>query len=262
MSRKTWSTRLSLATWINCAECEHRPKRAGPISTPTGIPLSLCFARRDLHAPIGNVNGPPSLSKTPPPQRFAASQQIASWCSNCSDSIVTKPRVVILDIDGTLLLSNDAHARAFVEAGKSLGLSADLPSIRRLIGKGGDKLIPEAFGFDAESEPGKKLQKVKDRMFRSYAGSLQPAPGARELLLKLRSDGIKLVVATSAGKDDVTFLLDQARVRDLIEETTSSDDAESSKPDPDIIQAALRKAGEDARVAIMIGDTPYDVEAA
>jgi len=175
---------------------------------------------------------------------------------------VTKLRVVILDIDGTLLLSNDAHARAFVEAGKSLGLSADIRSIRPLIGKGGDKLIPEAFGFDAESEPGKKLQKAKDRMFRSYAGSLQPAPGARELLMRLRADGIKLVVATSAGKDDVTFLLDQARVRDLIEGTTSSDDADSSKPDPDIVQAALRKSGEDARAAIMIGDTPYDVEAA
>jgi HAD superfamily hydrolase (TIGR01509 family) len=175
---------------------------------------------------------------------------------------VTKPKVVILDIDGTLLLSNDAHARAFVEAGKSLGLSADLTFIRRLIGKGGDKLIPEAFGFDAESEPGKRLGKVKDRIFKSFVRDLKPAPGARDFLMKLRSDGIKRVVATSAGEEDVALLLDQARVRDLIEETTSSDDAESSKPDPDIVQAALRKAGEDARAAVMIGDTPYDIEAA
>jgi HAD superfamily hydrolase (TIGR01509 family) len=176
--------------------------------------------------------------------------------------VVTKPSVVILDIDGTLLLSNDAHARAFVEAGKSLGLSADFPHIRRLIGKGGDKLIPEAFGFDDESEPGKKLEKEKGRIFRSFLPTLRPAPGARDLLNKLRADGIKLVVATSAGQEDVRLLLDQARVSDLIEDATSSDDAESSKPDPDIIQAALRKAGESARGAIMIGDTPYDVEAA
>lgn len=175
---------------------------------------------------------------------------------------MTKPSVVILDIDGTLLLSNDAHARAFVEAGKSLGLSADFPHIRRLIGKGGDKLIPEAFGFDDESEPGKKLEKEKGRIFRSFLPTLRPAPGARDLLNKLRADGIKLVVATSAGQEDVRLLLDQARVSDLIEDATSSDDAESSKPDPDIIQAALRKAGESARGAIMIGDTPYDVEAA
>jgi HAD superfamily hydrolase (TIGR01549 family) len=175
---------------------------------------------------------------------------------------MTRFKVVLLDIDGTLLLSNDAHAHAFVDAGKSLGLTADFTSIRRLIGKGGDKLIPEAFGVDAESELGKKLDEVKGEIFRSYVSSLQPTPGARELLTKLRKDGIQLVVATSAGKEDVALLLKQARVLDLIEETTSSDDAESSKPDPDIIQAALRKAGENSRVALMIGDTPYDVEAA
>ncbi|HET9220618.1 MAG TPA: HAD family hydrolase [Terriglobia bacterium] len=175
---------------------------------------------------------------------------------------MTKPRVVILDIDGTLLLSNEAHARAFVAAGKSLGLSADFEHIRRLIGKGGDKLIPEAFGFDAESEPGRKLDKEKGRIFRSYVPSLRPAPGARDLLRKLHTDGIKLIVATSAGNEDVRLLLDQAQVSDLIEQATSADDAESSKPDPDIIQAALSKAGENARAAIMIGDTPYDVEAA
>ena len=176
--------------------------------------------------------------------------------------VVAKLRVVLLDIDGTLLLSNDAHARAFVEAAKSLGLEADSRRLRRLIGKGGDKLIPEAFGFDAESDIGRKLEKEKGRIFRSYVPGLQPAPGARDLLTKLRTDGIKLVVATSAGKEDVTLLLDQAQLRDLIEETTSADDAESSKPDPDIIQAALRKAGENSLAAMMIGDTPYDVEAA
>jgi len=174
---------------------------------------------------------------------------------------VTELRLVILDIDGTLLLSNDAHARAFVEAGHSLGVHADYVLVRRLIGKGGDKLIPEAFGFDAESELGKKLDEAKGQIFRAYVGTLRPAPGARELLVKLRSNGIKLVVASSAGKDDIKLLLEQAGVRDLIEEATSSDDAESSKPDPDIIQAALRKAGEDPRETIMIGDTPYDVEA-
>ena len=175
---------------------------------------------------------------------------------------MTRLRVVLLDIDGTLLLSNDAHARAFVEAGKSMGLPANYLSIRRLIGKGGDKLIPEGFGVDAESERGKKLDEAKRRIFKSSISSLQPTPGARQLLTKLRKDGIQLVVATSAGKEDVTLLLKQARVLDLIDQTTSSDDAESSKPEPDIIQAALRKTGEHARAALMIGDTPYDVEAA
>jgi HAD superfamily hydrolase (TIGR01509 family) len=174
---------------------------------------------------------------------------------------VTRFNVVILDIDGTLILSNDAHAHAFVEAAKSLGLNADFARIRRLIGKGSDKLIPEAFGFEAESELGKKLDEAKGRFFKSYVPTLQPAPGARALLSKLHADAISLVVATSAGKEDVDFLLNQAGVRDLIEEATSADDAESSKPDPDIIEAALRKAKGNASTAIMIGDTPYDVEA-
>jgi HAD superfamily hydrolase (TIGR01549 family) len=170
--------------------------------------------------------------------------------------------LALLDIDGTLLLSNDAHARAFVEAGKALALNPGFDRIRRLIGKGGDKLIPEAFGFEHDSKPGKKLSEEKDRIFKSYLPTLQPAPGARAFLSRLREDNIELVVATSAGKDDVAQLLKQAGVHDLIEDATSSDDAESSKPDPDIIHAALRKAGKDARSTIMVGDTPYDVEAA
>jgi HAD superfamily hydrolase (TIGR01509 family) len=169
--------------------------------------------------------------------------------------------LALLDIDGTLILSNDAHARAFVEAGKCLGFNPDFDRIRRLIGKGGDKLIPEVFGFEHDSKRGEKLAEEKDRIFKSYVPTLQPAPGARAFLSRLREDHLDLVVATSAGKDDVDRLLKQAGVRDLIEEATSSDDAESSKPDPDIIHAALRKAGKHAHAAIMVGDTPYDVEA-
>lgn len=184
------------------------------------------------------------------------------WPVNCTDQRMGHIKLVLLDIDGTLLLSNDAHAHAFVEAAKSLGLAANFSSIRRLIGMGGDKLIPEAFDFEADSKAGKKLAEAKDRVFESYVSHLQPAPGARALLSRLREDGIRLVVATSAGKDTVKKLLDQAGVRDLIDDAASADDAESSKPDPDIIQAALRKAGENASSAIMLGDTPYDVEAA
>ena len=113
---------------------------------------------------------------------------------------MTELRLVILDIDGTLLLSNDAHARAFAEAGQRLGLHADFALVRRLIGKGGDKLIPEAFGVDSESELGKKLDETKGQIFRSYAGTLRPTPGARELLMKLRANGINLAVGKLCGK--------------------------------------------------------------
>ena len=170
---------------------------------------------------------------------------------------------MILDIDGTLLASNDAHAFAFKEAAATLGVEADLNQIRRLIGKGSDKLIPEAFGLEAESELGKKLDDLKGRIFKAhYLPSLVPTPGARSLLVRLRNDKRKLVVATSAGQEDVAALLQQADVSDLIENTASADDAESSKPDPDILEAALKKTGEEPLDAVMIGDTPYDVEAA
>jgi HAD superfamily hydrolase (TIGR01509 family) len=176
---------------------------------------------------------------------------------------MSRLRAVIVDIDGTLLASNEAHARAFVDAGAEQGVEADFEQVLRLIGKGGDKLIPEAFGFDKESEPGKRLDERKKEIFaQRYLPSLEPTPGARMLLHRLRDDGIKLVVATSAGGDEMGMLLKQAGVDDLIQDATSSSDAEESKPDPDIVEAAMEKAGFPAEQMIMIGDTPYDVEAA
>ena len=122
---------------------------------------------------------------------------------------------VILDIDGTLLLSNDAHARAFVEAAAALGIQRDFATVSRLIGKGGDKLIPEAFGFDSESDLGKELASLKGEIFGTrYLSTLKPAPGARQLLTRLRKDGIRLVVGTSASADEVSALLEQADVKD------------------------------------------------
>jgi HAD superfamily hydrolase (TIGR01509 family) len=176
---------------------------------------------------------------------------------------MSRIRAVILDVDGTLIDSNDAHARAFVDAAREQGHEADFETVRRLIGKGGDKLIPEAFGFSKESDEGERLDERKKEIFRErYLPSLEPTPGARQLLHRLRDDGIKLVVATSAGGDEVEGLLEQAGVEDLIQAATSSSDAEESKPDPDIVEAALEQAGFPPDQVVMLGDTPYDVEAA
>jgi HAD superfamily hydrolase (TIGR01509 family) len=176
---------------------------------------------------------------------------------------VRNAKVVILDIDGTLLLSNDAHANAFAEAARRLGINVHFDRIRLLIGKGSDKLIPEAFGFESDSDLGKKLQQLKGEIFKtSYLPSVEPTPGARALLVRFLRDRKRLAVATSAGKEDVTALLRRAGVGDLIETSASADEAESSKPDPDILEAALQKTGETHDAAVMIGDTPYDVEAA
>lgn len=170
---------------------------------------------------------------------------------------------VLLDIDGTLLLSNEAHARAFDDAAAELGVKSDLRHIRQLIGKGGDKLIPEAFGFSSESTLGKSIAELKGTIFKQcYLSTLQPTPGARALTSRFLRERLKVVVASSAGKDEVHQLLERANVDDLIHDVVSADDAESSKPDPDILQAALRKISENADAVIMVGDTPYDVEAA
>jgi HAD superfamily hydrolase (TIGR01509 family) len=176
---------------------------------------------------------------------------------------MTRPKAVILDIDGTLVDSNDAHARSFVDAAEEMGIEADFPTIRRLIGKGADKLIPEAFGFEQESDRGAELDERKGRIFAErYLSTLAPTPGARALLERFLADGLELVVATSASEDDVAGLLKRAGVDDLIERATSASDVEETKPAPDPVLSALEEVGREPGEVIMIGDTPYDVEAA
>lgn len=172
-------------------------------------------------------------------------------------------KAVLLDVDGTLIDSNDAHARAWVDAGREFGYDIHFDHVRWLVGMGGDKVLPEVTGLDEASEEGKKILDRRGKIFRQkYVPSLQPFEKARELLVRLRDDGYKLVAATSASEDDLQALLKQAQIDDVIERVTTSDDADESKPAPDIVEAALNKAKVSAAEAIMLGDTPYDVGAA
>jgi HAD superfamily hydrolase (TIGR01509 family) len=175
---------------------------------------------------------------------------------------VSAQRAVLLDIDGTLVDSNDAHAQAWEEALAHFGHRLPFARVRALIGKGGDKLLAEAAGIDKESALGKQIDQRRERTFmRDFLPRLKPFPGARELLLRLRDDGVRRVVATSAKRSEMEALLDICGASGLIDAHTSSDDADNSKPDPDIIQAALQKAGVPASASVMLGDTPYDLEA-
>lgn len=172
-------------------------------------------------------------------------------------------RTILLDVDGTLIDSNDAHARAWVAAFARHGYVIAFDKVRRLIGKGGDKLLPELTGLDPESGEGHRISADRGQIFaHDELPSLRPTPGARDLLERLRDLDLQLVVATSAQAAEVTAILTQAGVADLIEVAASADDAERSKPHPDIVQAALRMAGSQPSHSVMLGDTPYDVEAA
>jgi HAD superfamily hydrolase (TIGR01509 family) len=170
---------------------------------------------------------------------------------------------VILDVDGTLVDSNHAHARAWVEAFGDHGITVAFDHVRRSIGMGGDKLMPEVSELEETSELGEKIAARRGEIFKSkYLPLIQPFPKVRDLLERLASDGFVLAVASSAKEDELDPLLDRAGVKDLISTSTSSDDAENSKPDPDIVVAAVKQSGCPKDRAIMIGDTPYDVAAA
>lgn len=172
-------------------------------------------------------------------------------------------RGVLLDVDGTLVDSNDLHARAWVDAFREFGRDVPYEKVRRLIGMGGDNLLPEAAGLSKDDSPGEELAERRSAIFKErYLEKVRPFPRVRELLEKMRGAGLDLAVASSAQRDELKTLLDIAGVADLIESKTSASDAENSKPDPDIILAALRRLGCEAGEALMVGDTPYDIEAA
>lgn len=171
-------------------------------------------------------------------------------------------RAVLFDIDGTLLDSNDAHAHAWLDSLRGHGRDVPLALVRSKIGKGGDKLLLEVAGIDASSPLGRAISERRAAIFKArYLPDLGPFHGARVLVDRLRSRGLVCAAVSSASADDIAGLLRAAGVADLMEYVVSADDADHSKPDPDVVQLALERIGVDAAEALMIGDTPYDVEA-
>ena len=172
-------------------------------------------------------------------------------------------RAVLLDVDGTLIDSNDAHARAWVDVGEEFGYAIAFDDVRWLIGMGGDKVLPRLTGLEEDSEEGARLLERRGEIFRErYLPRLRAFNGVRPLLERLQGDGCRLVVATSASEEDLSALLKQVQLEDVIGAATNADEAEESKPAPDIIEAALQKAKASPEDVIMLGDTPYDIEAA
>jgi len=172
-------------------------------------------------------------------------------------------KAILLDIDGTLVDSNDAHAHAWVAAFAESGVTVDFARVRRCIGMGGDKLMPAVSGIAEDSPQGRRISQRRGDIFTTtWLPRLRPFRDVNRLVAALNARGVRLVAASSAKKTELRALLDLAGVASMLDGATSSDDAEESKPDPDIIEAALKQAHAGPGEAVMIGDTPYDVEAA
>ena len=178
---------------------------------------------------------------------------------------MTQVRGVIFDIDGTLVDSNDAHAHAWVEAMAEQGYNVSFETVRRLIGMGGDKVLPQTLGITKESEVGKQISQCRKEIFRQrYLPYLRAFPGALELLERMHKQELKLLIATSAELDEVQVLLQVIgpHVDALFADIISAREARHSKPDPDVLAIALQRSGLSPQELVMIGDTPYDIEAA
>jgi phosphoglycolate phosphatase-like HAD superfamily hydrolase len=169
---------------------------------------------------------------------------------------------VLLDVDGTLIGSNAAHAEAWTQALREHGVRVDIGEIRPLIGMGADKLLPAVASVSEGSTLGQAIGRRKKAIFETFLPDLRPTLGARPLLEYLLERGTHLVIATSAGDREMEALLERAGVDDLLPQRASKDDASESKPDPDIVQAALARSNARLESAVIIGDTPYDIEAA
>lgn len=175
-----------------------------------------------------------------------------------------KPEAVIFDIDGTLLDSVDLHAKAWVEAFAHFGYPVALDYVRPLIGKGGDQIMPAFVPAGALKKIGPALNTYRSDLFkRTYLPQVKPFPKVRELFLKLRTNGQRIALASSGKADEVDEYKRIAQIADLVEIETTADDVQRSKPAPDIFEAALAKLSPlPPERIIVVGDTPYDAEAA
>jgi HAD superfamily hydrolase (TIGR01509 family) len=173
-------------------------------------------------------------------------------------------RAAIFDVDGTLIDSVDIHARAWQIALEDFGHFVTFEDVRHQIGKGGDQLLPVFLSELEIKEKGEALENYRGDLYkREFMHTVKAFPMVRELFLRMRDEGIQALLASSAKSDELDYYKRLCKIDDLIDANTSADDAERSKPFPDIFQAALaRTHGVRPQDAMVVGDTPYDITAA
>jgi HAD superfamily hydrolase (TIGR01509 family) len=168
---------------------------------------------------------------------------------------------VILDVDGTLVDTNYQHALAWHRALRARGHTVQMWKIHRYIGMGGDQIVSALVGQEVEEREGEEIRAAEGNAYGELIGEVEPMAGARGLIEDLREDGSRVILASSAKEEEVDHYLDLLDARDLVDGWTTAADVERTKPHPDLIRAALEKAGGE-RAAVLVGDSTWDVKAA
>ena len=170
----------------------------------------------------------------------------------------------IFDIDGTLVDSNELHVDSWDSAFRHFGKQFPREKLRAQIGKGSDQYLPEFLTPNEIKRFGKQLDDYRSNLFREqYLPKVRPFPGVGELFQRIHQDDKRIVLASSGKKTDTKYYIDLLNIGNLIDGYVSGDDADSSKPAPDIFSASLKKLGDiSAADAMTVGDTRFDVEAA
>lgn len=170
-------------------------------------------------------------------------------------------KAVLLDVDGTLVDSNDLHVEAWREAFRRHGKEIPREEMHAQMGKGGDQIIEHFLDEDERRRFGKEVDALHGELFvRNYQPRERPLPGVRPLVERMKADGLRVVLASSAKDREMKGHLEVLGIDDLLDDRTTADDADHSKPCPDIFQAALGDL--DPKDAMIIGDTPWDAQAA
>jgi HAD superfamily hydrolase (TIGR01509 family) len=170
------------------------------------------------------------------------------------------PPAAILDIDGTLVDTNYHHTLAWYRAFRQHGIVLPIWKIHTHIGMGGDQLVASLTDEKTDEEKGDDIRSAEKALYMALIEEVEPVEEAREFVVDLKERGHTVVLASSAKADEVEHYLDLLDVREVADAWTTSADVEATKPQPDLVQAAMEKAGGDG--AVMVGDTPWDIEAA
>lgn len=174
----------------------------------------------------------------------------------------SSPRGVLFDVDGTLVDTTYLHAVTWGEALRQFGHDVSMATVHRSIGMGSDRLLDHLLGDDRDADQDEDLVTVHLALYKQHWGRLRPLPGAAELLRACASRGLQVVLASSAGDEELAALRSALDADDAIGTATSSADASSSKPAPDILQAAMGQSGIAAQDAVFVGDAVWDGQAA